>query len=114
MTDEENTGIKGIKVGDYVAATKFADGCVRDPWAIGFVKAITERGRVVVADNNGKVIVLANGFRRAKKISAERGAWACRNKAMIESARSSFWAIMRMSRADMASWENCNSYPLVH
>jgi hypothetical protein len=65
---------KGLQVGDYVFATKWHDGDPCDPHAVGFISKIdAERGRVIVSDAEGNVIYGHNGFRRAKKITAEEG-----------------------------------------
>ena len=66
--------LKNISIGDYVFATKWSDGDPCDPHAVGFVGLIdAEQGRVVVNDAEGNVIYGHNGFRRAKKITAEEG-----------------------------------------
>lgn len=80
------------EIGDYVLATKYADGHSQDHWAIGFYKGVTHHGdRYDVVDGEGKLF-RHNGFRRITKISKNRGAWLLSNKELIEmSRRSLYW-----------------------
>lgn len=65
-------------IGDYVLATKFDHGDPCDPFCLGFVSAILnprysgDGRRYVVVDNNGAPF-LANGFRRAERITTKTG-----------------------------------------
>jgi hypothetical protein len=63
-----------LRQGDYVLATKFADGDPCDHFCVGFVTRVAELdGRIFVGD--GKCVSFrANGFRRAEVISPEEGA----------------------------------------
>ncbi len=63
---------KDINVGDYVLATKYSDGDPCDPFAVGFVSEVTDKGRYIVVDNLG-VSFRGNGFRRAERISQQEG-----------------------------------------
>ena len=63
-----------LRKGDYVLATKFADGDPCDHFCVGFVTRIAELdGRIFVANSDG-VSFRANGFRRAEVITPEEGA----------------------------------------
>jgi hypothetical protein len=63
-----------VKIGDYVLATKFADGDPCDHFCVGFVTRVNDiEGRVFVTNGDG-VSFRANGFRRAEVISPEEGA----------------------------------------
>jgi hypothetical protein len=67
-------GRVSLKEGDYVLATKFADGDPCDQFCVGFVTRINDiDGRVFVVNGDG-VSFRANGFRRAEVISPEEGA----------------------------------------
>ena len=63
-------------VGDYVLATKYADGDPCDHFCVGFVQSVTEDRnndrRYNVVDDKG-MSFRANGFRRAEKITKEEG-----------------------------------------
>ena len=69
-----------VNKGDYVLATKYADGDPGDPWGIGFYDR-EEHGRHFILDGKGENI-RAGGFRRAGKITEEFGAWL-----LLEAAR---------------------------
>ena len=60
-------------LGDYVLATKYSDGDPCDGFCVGVVRSMSVQGRYVVTDNDGKVLGLANGFRRAEKIVRPEG-----------------------------------------
>jgi hypothetical protein len=80
--------------GDYVLASKYADGDPQDHWAIGFYDGITSphydppRHNVVDAQGNQ---FRWNGFRRVEKISKERGRWMIDNAQAIELSKVSIW-----------------------
>lgn len=59
--------------GDYVLATKYNDGDPGDQWCVGFFDHY-EDGRYYVVGGDGRQF-RANGFRRAERISEERGIW---------------------------------------
>ena len=82
-----------LEVGDYVLATKWHDGDPRDQWAIGFYSGILPKSsgeRHLVVDD-GEQQFRANGFRRVKKISAERGRWILERRHDIEQGTRSLW-----------------------
>ena len=91
-----------LEAGDYVLATKWRDGDPGDQWAVGFFTGMLPKAsgdRYMVADAEGKQF-RGNGFRRVKKISAERGRWLLEHKQDIEyGGRSLWWWV----RARMAS-----------
>lgn len=62
-----------MKPGDYVLATKYADGDPGDMWALGFYEG-ERNGRYYVADSMGKTI-RPNGFRRVARIRKDVGRW---------------------------------------
>ena len=82
-----------IYLGDYVLATKYSDGDPRDHWAVGFITGILPYrtgDRYAVSDfsNTG---FRPNGFRRVKKISAERGNWLLAHAKEIDMGSRSVW-----------------------
>lgn len=82
-----------LKAGDYVLATKWSDGDPGDQWAVGFYTGMlpkTSGDRYLVADAEGKQF-RSNGFRRVKKISADRGRWLLEHKQDIEQGGRSLW-----------------------
>ena len=82
-----------IKAGDYCLATKYKDGDPKDQWAVGFYAGTFHRNcgdRYFLVDEHGKDI-RANGFRRIKKISKERGEWILNNSYDIENGTKSLW-----------------------
>ncbi len=84
-----------LKKGDYVLATKYADGDPRDHWGVGFFDK-EEDGRIFVVHADGATL-RANGFRRAAKISRERGTWLLCNSTNIEMSGRSMWHFRRCS-----------------
>lgn len=89
-----------MKIGDYVLATKYADGDPHDHWAIGFYAGVTfpkyDPPRYDVVDGHGKLF-RGNGFRRVKKITYERGRWLLENAETIKWTGHSVWHFARMS-----------------
>lgn len=87
-------------IGDYVLATKYSDGDPQDHWVVGFYSGITASHynppRFDVVDGGGKLF-RGNGFRRVKKISAERGAWLLKHASDIEFSGKSLWHFVRCS-----------------
>lgn len=95
---------KTPKPGDYVLATKYNDGDPGDQFCVGFYKeAYKQCGfepRHIVVDAEGNPF-RANGFRRVKKISAERGAWIVKNLKEISQSRFSVWHFARCSMKEL-------------
>ncbi len=82
-----------VRRGDYVLATKYHDGDPGDQWAIGFFAGRLPKftgDRYMVADAEGKQF-RGNGFRRVKRISAERGRWLLDHTQEIEHGSRSLW-----------------------
>src|SRR5262245_26932321 len=77
-------------IGDYVLATKYSDGDPQDAWCVGFYAGMVAGARYLVADNDGKPF-RANGFRRIKKISVQRGQWIIERISIIEQSNRSVW-----------------------
>lgn len=82
-----------LNQGDYVLATKWSDGDPADPWAVGFLSETIEE-RYIVVDSQGKSF-RSEGFRRARKISAERGKWIFDHQEEIEMSGKSLWGWLR-------------------
>lgn len=86
--------------GDYVLASKYHDGDPQDHWCVGFYKEpylhCGYDQRHIVVDANGQPF-RANGFRRVKKISKERGDWMLQNARLIETSGMSVWHFARCS-----------------
>jgi hypothetical protein len=81
-----------LDIGDYVLATKYEDGDCQDHWCIGFYAGKTMHAppRHNVVDGEGKSF-RGNGFRRAKRITPERGAWMLKHAKDIELSIRSVW-----------------------
>ena len=90
--------MRAPEVGDYVAASQYHDGDPGDHFCVGVLSEIRDHygeARYVVIDGAG-VPFRANGFRRARRITRERGAWLVERFAEIErSARSVWWWVRR-------------------
>jgi hypothetical protein len=74
------------KIGDYVLATKYADGDPGDHFCVGFYNGSYNCGietRHLVVDSNGQNF-RNNGFRRVARVSARRGTWIARHLDFIE------------------------------
>lgn len=85
--------IEILKAGDYVLATKFCDGDPGDQWVVGFFTGMLQKtsgDRYMVANTEGNQF-RGNGFRRVKKISANRGRWLLEHKHEIEYSSRSLW-----------------------
>ena len=78
-----------LSVGDYVLATKWGDGDPNDQWCIGFYSG-QEGDRHFVVDHDGKQF-RSNGFRRAERISKDRGTFILTHKNMVEDGSRSLW-----------------------
>lgn len=82
-----------LSPGDYVLATKYSDGDPGDQWSVGFFSGMLSKSsgdRFLVEDEHGNQF-RANGFRRIKKISPERGEWLLSRKEEIASGARSLW-----------------------
>lgn len=97
--------MKPIAVGDYVLATKYNDGDPKDGWAVGWVGSITNHFdsiRYIIVDANKTVIGRANGFKRAKRISGEKGAFMVTYGVAIEKWYGySMWTMYRTSMKNL-------------
>lgn len=82
-----------LKTGDYVLGTKWSDGDPQDHWAVGFYDGKL-RDQHLVRDAQFNQF-RASGFRRVKKISAERGKWLLDNSEQIEKSNRSMWHWLR-------------------
>lgn len=71
------------EIGDYVLATKYADGDPGDAWGVGYYDGMKYSDRHMVKDGCGAQI-RHNGFRKVGKITAEYGSWLMSNAAMLE------------------------------
>ena len=75
-----------LKVGNYVVATKYADGDPGDQFCIGFYNGSYDhfgQTRHLVINNEGKNF-RNNGFRRVARVGLRRGAWMVKHLAHIE------------------------------
>ena len=85
--------IRPVKPGDYVLATKYADGDPGDHWAVGFFRGMlpkTTDNRYEVVDVDGNLF-RGNGFRRVRRISRERGRWLLEHRHSIRDGAYSVW-----------------------
>lgn len=81
-------GKEQLREGDYVLATKYPDGDPGDHFAIGYYKGPLVAGgyahnRHIVVDESSRSFRAA-GFRRAQRITAERGKWLLQRLPEIE------------------------------
>lgn len=81
--------------GDYVLATKYSDGDPQDHWCVGFYSHMLREDRYIIVDNRD-IPFRANGFRRAKRISQERGKWLLDRVSEIEMSGRSVWGWLRV------------------
>lgn len=75
-----------IEVGDYVVATKYADGDPGDQFCVGFYNGYYDHHgqiRYLVVDGEGKNF-RHNGFRRAARVGQKRGTWMVEHLSHIE------------------------------
>lgn len=84
-----------LKKGDYVLATKYADGDPGDSFCVGFYDGYYDNGterRHLVVDSEGKQF-RRNGHRRVEKLSHKRGVWIVEHLLHIEAMerRYSVW-----------------------
>lgn len=78
--------------GDYVVATKYADGDPGDQFCVGWYDGSYDhhgQTRHLVIDEKGQKF-RANGFRRVQRIASARGSWMVLNLKHIESMRDRF------------------------
>lgn len=99
------------KKGDYVLATKWSDGSPGDHWCIGYYDRCDAEDRppstridprYYVVDADGKQF-RGNGFRRVKKISAERGAFILAHMDEIERSGAGGRSLWWWARASMSN-----------
>lgn len=96
-----------MEKGDYVLATKYADGDPGDQFAVGyFVGMLPKPGgdRYEVADQAGKLF-RRNGFRRCEKITHEQGVWLVSRFAEIEAGISEFYYDDDGNRHGKSLWD---------
>lgn len=98
---------KPLAKGDYVLATKYADGDPGDQFVIGFYDApmtMYDPPRHNIVDKDGKPF-RGNGFRRVAKISHDRGVWLVNHIDQISQGCRSVWWWKRasMQQADNGS-----------
>lgn len=82
--------MKDLQEGDYALASKWDGGDPKDHWVVGFYVGMTWHGRYNIVDSEGNLF-RGNGFRRAEKITPERGHWILENKKDIEKGYRSVW-----------------------
>lgn len=90
-----------LKSGDYVLATKYADGCPHDQWCVGLYFAEKPDGRHEVVDNGGHQFRIG-GFRRVAKISRECGDAILDNMKLIQAGERSLWSWKKFYKRDLA------------
>ena len=100
---KNTTGLYALvrpQVGDYVLATKYHDGDPGDHFCVGRLQRVEidplGKPRYFVVGSEGQQF-RANGFRRAKKISLERGDWLVSHFDEIEQSGRSVWGWARRS-----------------
>lgn len=81
-----------VKKGDYVLATKYADGDPHDQFCIGFYHGSYDHfgeTRYLVVDSDGQQF-RRNGFRRVARVGGKRGAWMVEHLSYIEKMQDRF------------------------
>lgn len=81
-----------VTKGDYVVATKYADGDPGDQFCVGFYDGSFEHAgqtRHLVIDSEGKNF-RHNGFRRVARVGKERGQWMVSHLEHIEEMKDRF------------------------
>lgn len=81
-----------IATGEYVVATKYADGDPGDHFCVGFYAGNYDhfgQMRHLVIDSNGAQF-RANGFRRCEPVSSDRGTWIVDHMPVIERYRDAY------------------------
>lgn len=86
--------MKQLQKGDYVVATKYADGDPKDHFCVGFFDSMTWHNRYNIVTNEGELF-RHNGFRRAKKIREDVGAKIVAHIKDIEMGDRSVWSWVR-------------------
>lgn len=94
-----------VQKGDYVLATKYADGDPQDQWCIGFYHGKSSKGRHYVVDEHGNNF-RSNGFRRVAKISRKRGEFILAHKDKIQQCPYTLWY---WKRVDMREEVTCET-----
>ena len=100
-------GDKKLQQGDYVLATKYADGDPKDHWCVGYLESIITRAsgdRYLVVDSEG-IPFRANGFRRVVKIKGTVGQCLIDHKTEIEQSCRSVWFWERFYEKKLRYWE---------
>lgn len=84
------------KIGDYVVATKYSDGCSKDHFCVGLYNGETGHTppRHDVVDEDGKSF-RGNGFRRVRRIRQDVGQRIIENGENIEQSDRSVWSWVR-------------------
>jgi len=83
--------------GDYVLATKYSDGDSGDQWCVGFYHSELDyetHVRHQVVNGQGEQF-RGNGFRRVKKINAEKGEFLVDNARIISMSGRSLWSWLK-------------------
>lgn len=94
------------KTGDYVLATKYADGDPGDAWGVGYYAGSLDHfgeTRHLIIDNDGKQI-RRGGFRRVGHITAEYGNWLLSVSEQLESSPPgtvNLWGMMGVRAAEV-------------
>lgn len=88
QTDDQG---KPLTKGDYVLATKYADGDPGDPWAVAFYLEpgpdALDKPRYRVSHADGTLIYGPNGFRRCRRgLRADVGDWLLKNAKSLEAS----------------------------
>lgn len=104
--------------GDYVLATKYADGDPGDQWAVGWFTGMLPKGgmddpsqwRYLVADQNGNQF-RANGFRRCEPITHEQGVYICSNQATLERMVGQFYYDDDGKQVGLSVWDFLAAMP---
>lgn len=90
-----------LKLGDYVLATKWHDGCVSDHWCVGYY-VDDLRDRYLIEDDQGHLF-RTTGFRTAQKITPEEGKFLLETIPPLEGGDECIFTILSHYRAD--AWE---------
>ena len=107
--------MKPLVRGDYVLATKYADGDPRDHFCVGFLReTLAEPSapavRYLVDDGKGQLSRL-NGFRRCERISQRAGAALCAAMPIIgdRQGKSVWWWRRRVKAMERLVSENAEA-----
>lgn len=98
---------KNIKVGDYVLASRWSDGKLDEPWAVGFIEEIAEahgKPRYYVGHGNGELISMSP-YRRAERITPFVGSELLRRNKEQDweqlCPHRSIWGMKRIIKAEI-------------